>query len=179
MFQNESPGFPDLAIWMSCVISKIMPHGMYSLSEGSTECMNCVRPMVFRKVFVGGFPRWSSREESVLPLQGVQAQALGGELRPCTLCGEAKKKKIENWPYLLRAMNFKMSQFVPRNSNQKTWKELSNTCNRRSLWVQVSITVMTTPASSWLILFLIHRIGTHQFFMFFFFSFFKQKTLCP
>jgi hypothetical protein len=56
MFQNERPGFPDLAILMSCIISKIMQHGMYSLFEDSTECTNCVHPMVFKKIFVGGFP---------------------------------------------------------------------------------------------------------------------------
>ena len=38
------------------IISKIMQHGMYSLFEDSTECMNCVHPMVFKKIFVGGFP---------------------------------------------------------------------------------------------------------------------------
>lgn len=150
MFQSESSGFPDLAILMSCIISKIMQHDMYSLFEDTAECMNCVLKNICR-----GISLVVQQVRICASIAGGTGSSTGRGTKILHAMQWGQKKKKGNCPYLLRAMNFKMSQFVPRNSNQKTWKELSNTCNRCSLWVQMSIIVMTSPASSWLTLFLI------------------------
>ena len=55
-WSREESDMTERLIRSDLIISKIMQHGMYSLFEDSTECMNCVHPMVFKKIFVGGFP---------------------------------------------------------------------------------------------------------------------------
>lgn len=92
---------------------------MYSLSEGSTECMNCVCPMVFKKVFVGISP--------VVQQGRIEASIAGYRLKHWagteTLHAVRPRKKIEKLTLFAEGNELQMSQFVPRNSNQKP-KEL-------------------------------------------------------